>query len=140
MTVYKEGKYEVPILSSFPNNCNVALKRFIRLKQQLKIDPDLRENYKDTINTYNKKVYAKKFSTEGACKMLEKIWYLPHNPVFNKNKPEKFRMVFFVAAEYNGNSLNKGFLTGPDLLNYLVGVALQFFNYRVIFSTHMAKP
>ena len=72
--------------------------------------------------------------------MLEKIWYLPHNPVFNKNKPEKFRMVFFVAAEYNGNSLNKGFLTGPDLLNYLVGVALQFFNYRVIFSTHMAKP
>ena len=66
MTVYKEGKYEVPILISCPNNCNVALKRFIRLKEQLKVDPDLRENYKDTINTYNKKVYAKKFSTEGA--------------------------------------------------------------------------
>ena len=73
MTVYQEGKYEVPILSSFPNNYNVVLKKFIRLKQQLKIDSDVIEKYKDTINTYNKKVYAKKFSTEGACKMSEKI-------------------------------------------------------------------
>ena len=43
-------------------------------------------------------------------------------------------MVFDVAAEYNGNSLNKALLTGPKLLNSLVGVILQFHSYRVTFS------
>ena len=98
MTVYKEGKYEVPMLwqeekSSFPNNYNLAFKRFNILKQQLKTDPDLRKKYKDTINTYIEKGYAKKRNREEACKVSEKTWYLPHHPVFNKNKPEKFRMV-----------------------------------------------
>ena len=88
----------------------------------MKIDSDFRKKYKDTINSYIKKGYAKKLSREEACKVLEKTWYLPHHPVFNKNKPEKFQMVFDAAAEYNGKSLNKALLTGPDLLNSLVGV------------------
>ena len=43
-------------------------------------------------------------------------------------------MVFDAAAEYNGISLNKALMTGPDLLNSLVGVILRFRNYRVAFS------
>ena len=43
-------------------------------------------------------------------------------------------MVFDMAAEYNGNSLNKAFLTCPDLLNSLVGVILLFHNYIIDFS------
>ena len=39
-----------------------------------------------------------------------------------------------MATEYNGNSLNKALLTGPDLLNSLVGIILWFHNYRVAFS------
>ena len=72
---------------------NVGLKRFNVLKQQLKRDLDLRKKYEDTINTYIEKGYAKKLSIEEACKVLEKTWYLPHHPVFNKSKPEKFLMV-----------------------------------------------
>ena len=130
MTVYKEGKYEVPMLwqedkGSFPNNHNMALKRFNMLKQRLKRDPDLRKKYEDTIINYILKGYAKKLSKKEACKASERTWYLPHHPVFNKNKPEKFRIVFDAAAEYNGNSLNKALLTGPDLLNSLVGVLLR---------------
>ena len=53
--MYKEGKYEVPMLwlekKSFPNNYNVALKRFNKLKQQLKRDPDFSKKYKDNIIT-----------------------------------------------------------------------------------------
>ena len=100
----------------------------------MKRDPDLRKKYEDTINTYIKKGYAKKLSKEQACKVSEKTWYLPHYPVFNKNKPDKFLIVFDAAAEYNGNSLNKALLTGSDLLNSLVGVLLRFRNYRVAFS------
>ena len=34
---------------------SVALKRFNMLKQRLKENPDLRKQYKDTINTYLEK-------------------------------------------------------------------------------------
>ena len=104
------------------------------LKKQLKRDPDFRKKYKDTINIYIEMGYAKKLSREEACKVSKKRWYVPHHPVFNRNKPEEFRMVFDAAAEYNGNSLNKALLTGPDLLNSFMEVILWFRNYRVAFS------
>ena len=77
MAVYKEGKYEVHMLwqegkSSFPNNFNVALKRFNTLKQRLERDPDLRKKYEDTVNTYIEKSYTKKLSREQACATSEK--------------------------------------------------------------------
>ena len=43
------------------------------------------------------------------------VWYLPHHPVFNSNKPDKVRVVFDCAAQYNGKSLNSELLQGPDL-------------------------
>ena len=60
--------------------------------------------------------------------------HLPHHPVYNKNKSEKFLMVFDAALECNGNSLNKALVTGSDLLKSLVGTILPFHNYRVAFS------
>ena len=92
MTVYKEGKYEVSVLwqeekRSFPNNYSVALKEV----QYAKATSEERSRLeKDTTDTYIEKGYAKKLSREEACKVSEKTWYLPHHPVFNKNKPEKF--------------------------------------------------
>ena len=119
---------------SFPNNYNVALKKLNMLKQQLKRDPVLRKKYEDIINTNIEKGYTKKLSREEWCKVLEKTWYLPHQSVFNKNKPKKFQMFFDAAAEYNSNGLNKAQLFGPDLLNDLMGVMLRFCNYRAVFS------
>ena len=56
------------------------------------------------------------------------------HPAFDKNKPDKFQMVFDAAAQENGSNLNKAFPTGPDLLNSLVGVILWFCNCRIAFS------
>ena len=39
------------------------------------------------------------------------------------------RIVFDAAGEYDGMSLNKALLTGPDLQNNLVGVLLRFRNH-----------
>ena len=42
------------------------------------------------------------------------------------NKPSKIRAVFDCSAVYNGASLNKTVLQGPDLTNKLIGVLLRF--------------
>ncbi len=46
------------------------------------------------------------------------LWYLPHHPVFNPNKPGKLRIVFDCAASYNGTSLPTmvQLLQGPDMI------------------------
>ena len=49
-----------------------------------------------------------------------KTWYLPHHAVLSPNKPGKVRVVFDAA------SLNDKLLTGPDLLNNLVGILMRF--------------
>ena len=56
----------------------------------------------------------------------EKIWYLPHHPVTNPNKPGKVRRVANAASVFKKQSLNKNLLSGPDLLNNLVGLLLRF--------------
>ena len=56
----------------------------------------------------------------------DRVWYLPHHPFTNLNKPGKVRRVSKVASTFKGNSLNSNLLTGPDLLNNLVGLLLQF--------------
>ena len=53
-------------------------------------------------------------------------WYLPHHPVTSPTKPGKVPIVFDAAAEYEGTSLNKNLLSGPDMTNSLVGVLLRF--------------
>ena len=59
------------------------------------------------------------------------IWYLPHDPVINKQKPDKIRRVTNAASKYKGVSLNDALLTGPDLLCYLHGLLLRFRQYEV---------
>ena len=55
-----------------------------------------------------------------------RTYYLPHQPVFNVNKPDKIRVVNDSAAKFQGTSLNSSLVTGPDLLNPLIGVLIKF--------------
>ena len=58
------------------------------------------------------------------------MWYIPHHGVSNPNK-DKLRVVFDCAAVYNGTSLNKHLLSGPNLTNNLVDVLLKFREHAV---------
>ena len=60
-----------------------------------------------------------------------KIWYLPHHPVINNQKPDKIRRVKNAASKYKGVSLNDALLTGPDLLCNIHGLLLRFRQYEV---------
>ena len=50
----------------------------------------------------------------------------PHHPVLNPRKPDKVRIVFDCAAQFQGTSLNDHVYRGPDLTNKLIGVLLRF--------------
>ena len=62
------------------------------------------------------------------------MWYLPHYGIYHPQKPDKIRVMFDCSAEYEGESLNKHLLQGPDLTNTLIGVLCQFRKENVAFS------
>ena len=78
------------------------------------------------MSTYIEKGYALKLMPEEITTKGPRTWYLPHFAVTNPNKPGKVRIVFVAASEYEGTSLNKNLLQGPDCTNNLTGVLLRF--------------
>lgn len=56
----------------------------------------------------------------------ETVWYIPHHRVYHPKKPDKLRVVFDCSAKFQGISLNNTLMTGPDLINSLVGVLCRF--------------
>ena len=80
--------------------------------------------YEKTLETDLEKGYVKSVTFPNPAP--EKIWYLPHHPVTNSNKPGKVRRVANAAYVFKKQSLNKNLLSGPDLLNNLVGLLLRF--------------
>ena len=98
---------------------------------RLQRDTKLHQKYREAMTGYLNNAYAKKISKKEADEVSRRTWYLPHCPVFNENKPNKMRIVFDAASEYDGISFNKALLTSPDLLNNLAGVLLRFRNHNI---------
>ena len=94
------------------------------MEKRLGNNPTLKEEYGQTLSTDLIKNYIK--PVEMTELEPEKIWYLPHHTVQNPNKPGKIRRVANAASKYRGQSLNSNLLTGPDLLNSLLGILLRF--------------
>ena len=55
-----------------------------------------------------------------------KTWFLPHHGVYHPSKPGKIRVVFDCSAEYNGVSINKKLMSGPDLTNHIISTLIKF--------------
>ena len=110
--------------SKLENNYPVAKAQLDSLPRRLNKDIELKQLYEKTLETDLEKGYVKPVTF--TYPLPEKIWYLTHHPVNNPNKPGKVRRVANAASAFRKQSLNKNFLSGPDLLNNLVGLLLRF--------------
>ena len=128
----RSGHYELSLPwkkfpPELPNNRPVAEHRLALLKKRFTKDPELFLKYSESMDNLLEKGYAIKVLEEPLKASDDKIlWYLPHHPVFNSNKPGKLRVVFDCAATYHGVSLNDQLLQEPDLTNSIVGVLTRF--------------
>ena len=69
------------------------------------------------------KGYAEKsFQQVQQCK----TWFILHHGVYHPSKSSKIRVVFDYSAEYNGVSINKKLMSGPDLTNQIISVFVKF--------------
>ena len=106
------------------NNYPAAKAQLSSLQRQLSKDHQLSVLYDATLPTDIEKGYVKPVVFENP--QPERIWYLPHHPVFNPNKPGKVRRVANAASIFKGQSLNTNLVSGPDLINILIGILLHF--------------
>ena len=111
------------------NNYFSAVSQLKSLQKRLQNDPGLNQKYNQTLQTDLDKNFVE--PVEMQAPPPESIWYLPHHPVNNPNKPGKVRRVANAASKFRGESLNSNLLTGPDLQNNLVGVLLRFREHPV---------
>ena len=129
-TVKEEGHYKTALLWKgepvLPNNRAMAVSRLRSAENKLKRNLELADKYQNVMNDYVTKGHAQRMTQEEAKVTTSKTWYLPHHAVVNPNKPGKVRVVFDAASKFDGVSLNDKLLTGPDLLNNLVGILMRF--------------
>ena len=131
VTTHKCGnRYEVGLLwrdpaVELPDNKVMAFSRLKSLERGLFRQPEKAKTYQEVIRGYIEKGHARRVPPDELAIVNQKRWYLPHHAVINPNKP-KLRVVFDAAASFHGKSLNSELLTGPDLLQNLLGVFLRF--------------
>ena len=74
--------------------------------------------FKNDYMKFLKELTLKEYAPESiAAPKNEKCWYLSHHGVYNRNKPGKINVVFDLSREFQGASINKSLLPGPDLAN-----------------------
>ena len=125
-----DGHYEMPLPfrdqhPKLPNNAKVAAHRLQQLKFRFSKDKKYKKDYTTFMSDMIKNNYAEKVPMEKECNDGQ-TWYIPHHGVYHPQKPDKIRVVFDCSAQFQGESLNKHLLSGPDLTNKLIRVLTRF--------------
>ena len=135
----QDGHYEMPLPLksdnvSFPNNRQLAVKRWNQLKSRFKKNPKFFADYqifmKDLISQCAERVPEDRLEVQDG-----KDNYVPHTGVYHPKKPGQIRVVFDCSAQFNGVSLNDYLLQGPDFMNDLLGILCRFRQESVAFMT-----
>ena len=104
-----------------PNNKKHAIQRLMGLKRRFMKDNKFFQDYVSFMDNLLRGGYAKRSDASPAGK----TWYIPHHGVYYPSKPGKI-CLFDCSAEFQGRSINKELLSGPDLTNQIIGVLTRF--------------
>ena len=87
------------------------------------------DDYKKFMDNLLVKVFAK----QSEVQLSIKTWYIPHHGVYQPSKPGNIRVVFDCIAEFQGRSINRELLSGPDLTNQFIGIMTRFREKKIAF-------
>ncbi|XP_062607729.1 uncharacterized protein LOC134269543 [Saccostrea cucullata] len=120
---------------NMPNNRSQAVHRAQILHISLQRDSVKKEQFVKFMDKVLKSGAAEVApnSTSYAC------WYLPLFGVSNPKKPNQIRGVFDSSAKYGGVSPNSMLMTGPDMINSLLGILLRFRKDEVAMTTDIEQ-
>ncbi|XP_039870639.1 uncharacterized protein LOC120723317 [Simochromis diagramma] len=119
-----------------PSNREQAFKRLQSLRKTLDRNPEMKRQYIEFIQNMLDNDHAEVAPPLDSNK---EHWYLTSFGVYHPQKPNQLRVVFDSSAEFEGQSLNKVLLSGPDLNNTLLGVLMRFRKEPVAFSADVQQ-
>ena len=102
-------------------------------------NPEFAELYRKQINEYIDLGHAVKLTNDHSLNISDITNCVPHHGVLNINKPGRVRVVFNASAKYNDTCLNQNFLSGPNLLNYLLSVLIRFRKRKCVVMADIEK-
>ena len=126
------GNWEMPLPFRspeiwMPNNRGQALDRLRSLQRTFRKKPQMEKDYVEFLGKMIERGHTVPVPSEEVKTPDDgNVWYLPHFAVYGAKKPDQIRVVFDSSCEYQGVSLNKVLIPGPDMMNSLVGVLMRF--------------
>lgn len=144
---YVHGRYEVALpwkgeayKKELVNNVDIALKRLHKLHNKLDLDVELRHEYYEVFEEYEKNKIIEEVPSQELL-VDHTTFYMPHRPVIKESSTStKIRPVFDASAKStNGISLNDCLHTGPSLNPDLVEVLIRFRRWPIAISGDISK-
>ncbi|XP_077865218.1 uncharacterized protein LOC144351775 [Saccoglossus kowalevskii] len=120
-----------------PNNRQAAMHRAIGLLKQFQRKPEYQTHCTTFIREILKRGDAVMVPHDEP--LTSTPWYIPHHEVYHPRKLNKVRVVFDCSARYQGSSLNDHLLSGPDLINPLIGVLCRFCEHPIALTCDVEK-
>ena len=110
-----------------PDNYPMAFKRWRITYRDCEKDPELGKEVAKVLEDSLTLNFCRLLTADEAKRRTNKTNYLCYFPIEKMTRnTTKVRVVFDGAAEYQGTSINKNLLKGPNHLVSLVGVLLRF--------------
>ena len=137
---WAEGKREDVKLPPLEKCQAMVEKRMKSLERRFRKNPHEFEMANEQINKYLKEGHARILPKDeviapDGCPQ----WILPHVLAYHPDKPDEVRLCMDAAAKVNGVSLNSKLLTGPDLMNKMIGVCLRFREFPVTIEADIKR-
>ena len=121
-------------------NEQTALKRFYKLEQRFRKNPEFEVKYREAMEEYISSGYAEKVPNNEVS-LLEGVSYQPHHAVIKEDREStKVRLVFDGSCSDEGKeSINDKLLKGPALQPLLVDILIRFRIHKITLNADIRK-